>query len=222
MDTLLGITGDGFVILAADAGQLRSIVRLKDDEDKLYPLDTNKILGVVGECGDRTHFAEYIQKNLALYTLRNDEELTTPKAAAYIRSEMARALRESPYQANCLIAGYDAKTGASLYFMDYLASLQKVNFGAQGYASHFTLAIFDRLWRPNMSEPEALGVLEACMAELAKRLIVAMPDFFIKIVDANGIRVLRSHDAFAREKAAVGAGAGAAAAGGSAAAAMDM
>eukprot|EP00300_Choanocystis_sp_HF-7_P024203 c25611_g1_i1.p1 GENE.c25611_g1_i1~~c25611_g1_i1.p1 ORF type:complete len:228 (+),score=47.42 c25611_g1_i1:35-685(+) len=203
MDTLLGVVGDGFVILAADAGQLRSIMRLKDDEDKIYPLDSNKLLGVVGECGDRTHFAENIQKNLALYTLRNDEELSTAKAASFIRSTMAKALREAPYQANCLIAGYDAAAGPSLYFMDYLGALQKVNFGAQGYASHFTLAIFDRMWRPKMSEGEAMAVLEACMKELAKRFIVGMPDFFIKIVDANGVRILRSSDAFAYEKSVV-------------------
>lgn len=175
-------------------------------------MSDNILLGCVGECGDRTHFAEHIQKNMVLYALRNDEQLSTPKAAAFIRSEMARALRESPYQANSLIAGYDAKTGPSLYFMDYLAALAKVNFGAQGYASYFCLSIFDRHWRPDLTEAEALAILQLCMDEMAKRFIVAAPEYFVKIVDRNGVRVLRSTDAFATELARVADGAGAGAA----------
>lgn len=42
MDTLLGIVGKDFVILAADAGQVRSIMRLKDDADKIYEVRAHR------------------------------------------------------------------------------------------------------------------------------------------------------------------------------------
>jgi hypothetical protein len=40
---------------------------------------------------------------------------------------------QSPYQCNLLIAGYDENAGASLYWLDYLATLHKVNTGGTGY-----------------------------------------------------------------------------------------
>ena len=45
---------------------------------------------------------------------------------------MAAALRKSPFQVNVVIAGYDEEDGASLYWLDYLGTLQKVGKGAQG------------------------------------------------------------------------------------------
>ena len=50
----------------------------------------------------------------------------------------------SPYQTNLLIGGWDEKAGPSLYFLDYLASLQKVNYAAHGYCGYFCLSILDR------------------------------------------------------------------------------
>lgn len=40
---------------------------------------------------------------------------------------------QSPYQCNLLIAGYDEGVGPSLYWLDYLATLHKVNTGGTGY-----------------------------------------------------------------------------------------
>ena len=46
-----------------------------------------------------------------------------------------------------LIAGHDDEDGPSLYFMDYLASLNKVPYGAHGYGAMFSLSIMDRHYR---------------------------------------------------------------------------
>lgn len=40
---------------------------------------------------------------------------------------------QSPYQCNLLVAGWDENVGPSLYWMDYLATLSKVNTGGTGY-----------------------------------------------------------------------------------------
>ena len=51
---------------------------------------------------------------------------------------------------NLLLAGYDKTEGPSLYFMDYLASSNKVPFGAHGYGSFFTVSILDRNYREGL------------------------------------------------------------------------
>ena len=47
---------------------------------------------------------------------------------------------------NLLMAGYDKQDGPALYFMDYLASMDKCPFAAHGYGSFFTLSILDRYY----------------------------------------------------------------------------
>ena len=45
---------------------------------------------------------------------------------------------------NLLMAGYDKEEGPSLFYMDYLASLNKLPFAAHGYGALFTMSIMDR------------------------------------------------------------------------------
>lgn len=89
-----------------------------------------------------------------------------------------------------LLGGYDSLTGPSLYFMDYLASFSKVDFGAHGYAANFILSVFDRDWKPNMTVEEALAVVKNCIHELHTRFLISQPNFFIKVVDKDGIRIV--------------------------------
>jgi 20S proteasome subunit beta 4 len=115
--------------------------------------------------------------------------------ANFARTTLATALRKGPYQVNSLLGGYDAKTESSaLYFLDHLASLQKVSFGAQGYASNFCLSIFDRDFPTEVSqctEQMALNMIEKCIHELHVRFLISQPNFIIKIVDKDGIRVVK-------------------------------
>ena len=40
---------------------------------------------------------------------------------------------QSPYHCNLMLAGYDQTAGPSLYWLDYLATLNKINTGGTGY-----------------------------------------------------------------------------------------
>lgn len=192
MDSVFGISGKDFVLLAADTNQARSIVVLKTDEDKITQLDDHKIVATAGENGDRTAFCEYIQKNLHLYQYRNDLTLSTRAAANYTRKELAEALRSDPYNVNMLLAGWDSEDGASLYFIDYLSSMSKVTFAAHGYAGFFLTGLLDRYWRKDMSREEVLALSDRCINELQTRLLVAGNHFTIKIVDKDGVHVVKS------------------------------
>uniref|UniRef100_A0A7S3NPS0 Proteasome subunit beta n=1 Tax=Aureoumbra lagunensis TaxID=44058 RepID=A0A7S3NPS0_9STRA len=190
MECTFGLVGQNFTIVASDRSAARSIVVYKQDEDKVKVLDDHKLLGSAGVSADSVAFTEYIQKNVALYEIDHNIALSTQATANFIRVELARALRKGPYQTNLLLGGYDADLGASLYYIDYLASSNKVNFGCHGYASNFILSIFDKEWKQGLTESEALEIVRKCIAELQTRFLVSLPEFVIKIVDANGIRSL--------------------------------
>lgn len=136
----------------------------------------------------RAQFTEYVQKNVSLYQFRNGIPLTTKAAANFMRGELATALRKNPYMVNIVLAGYDKETGPSLYFIDYIATLHKVDKAAFGYGSYFSLAMMDRHYHPDMTVDEAIALADQCIEEIRSRLVVAPQNFLIKIVDENGAR----------------------------------
>ncbi|CAH3180308.1 unnamed protein product [Porites evermanni] len=188
MECLIGIQGPDFVLVASDSASGRSIIRMKDDQDKMFKLSSKLLMLVTGEAGDTVQFAEYMEKNIQLYKMKNGYELTPHAAANFTRRNLADALRSSSaYMVNMLIAGYDDANGPELYFMDWLASLQKVPFAAHGYGSFFSLSIMDRYYRPGLTREEARELLQKCIEEVQRRFLVRLPDFFIRIVDKDGV-----------------------------------
>ncbi|XP_022930296.1 proteasome subunit beta type-2-A [Cucurbita moschata] len=188
MECVFGLVGNGFAIVAADSSAVHSILVHKSDEDKIMVLDSHKLVAASGEPGDRVHFTEYIQKNVSLYQFRNGIPLTTAAAANFTRGELATALRKNPYSVNILLAGYDKESGPSLYYIDYIATLHKVEKGAFGYGSYFSLSMMDRHYHSGMSVEEAIELVDKCIVEIRSRLVVAPPNFVIKIVDKDGAR----------------------------------
>ncbi|TDH72631.1 hypothetical protein CCR75_002071 [Bremia lactucae] len=191
MDSIFGIVGKDFVLLAADCKVVRSILVYKDDEDKSINLDDHKVMVTSGPQSDRLAFGEYIQKNMKLYELRNGVTLDGPATANYVRGELARFLRRAPYQVNLLIGAVDTtienQSVPSLHWIDYFGAMVNVNFGAHGYGAHFCLSIFDREWKPDMTLDEAKDVLKKCRLELDMRFLVRNGHWAYTLIDASGI-----------------------------------
>ncbi|RWS00949.1 proteasome subunit beta type-2-like protein [Dinothrombium tinctorium] len=191
MEGLIGIAFKDFAILAADRMSAFSIITIKSDENKLYKLSDSLMMAVCGEPGDTKQFAEFIEKNIQLYKMRNGFELTPRSAATFIQRNMADYLRSrSPYTCNILLAGHDRETGAELYFIDYLATLTKLPFGIHGYGSFFGTSVLDRYYRYDMSEEEGTKLVLKCIAEVQKRLVVNLPVFQVAIVKKGEIKTL--------------------------------
>ncbi|KAJ3319012.1 Proteasome subunit beta type-4 [Boothiomyces sp. JEL0866] len=189
MEVLLAITGKDFVITAADATAARSIVLMKQGEDKSRELNKNTLLLYSGEGGDTVQFAEYIQKNIKLYSIRNGVDLTPKAVAHFTRREMADALRtRDAYRVNVLVAGTHPKTAVpEIYWIDHLSSMVKLPFAAHGYASYFCMSTMDRYWKENMSLEEVKALLKKCFDELRVRFLANLPLFIVKVITKDGI-----------------------------------
>lgn len=203
MESLIALEGDGFIMIAADVANARSVVVMKDDQDKIQVLDDHKLMAAAGTPGDVAKFTEHVTKDLRLNQLRSGIPMSMSSIANYTRGQLAMFLRKSPYQCNLMLAGYDAANevdgspeSVSLYTIDYLGTLIKLKFAAEGYAQYFVLSTLDRFWKKNMSEEDALSVLQKAINEVQKRLVINQPRFCIKIVDKDGVRVLRAADEF--------------------------
>lgn len=148
-------------------------------------------MATIGDAGDSNQFTEFISKNIALYKMRNGYELSPKAAAHFTRRNLADYLRSrTPYQVNMFLGGFDAKEGPELHFIDYLANGKSLPFGAQGYGGYFSASILDRYYHGKLTEAEAYCVMEKCVAEIQKRLIVNLKNFNVTVIDKDGIKSL--------------------------------
>ena len=178
-------------MIAADQTNAYSIITYQSNLGKVAELSSHSLMGVSGPNADLVNFTEYVEKNIALYELSNDGlKLSTHAQANFTRGELATALRKGPYQVNILLGGYDEGVGGSLYFLDYLAALAKVNYGSQGYASNFCLSIMDRDWKEGLTQDEAVKIVEKCIKEIQVRFLINQPNFIIKVVNKEGIKTI--------------------------------
>ncbi|KJF61389.1 proteasome component Pre1 [Coccidioides immitis RS] len=189
MEVLLGITGKDFTLIAASKAAMRGPTILKSTDDKTRKLNKHTLIAYSGEAGDTVQFAEYIQANAQLYSMRNETELSPSAVANFVRGELARSLRSrSPYTVNLLLGGVDPITQKpSLYWLDYLASLAQVPYAAHGYAQYYCLSILDKHHHPDISYEEGLKLLEKCTDELKRRLPIDFKGVFVKVVTKDGI-----------------------------------
>ncbi|KAI3630491.1 hypothetical protein MIR68_003001 [Amoeboaphelidium protococcarum] len=192
MEALFGITGKDFVLLAADKVVARSIMVMKATEDKSRDLSGHIAMVYSGENGDAVTFAEYIQRNVQYYGIKHEIGLSTAAAANFTRRELAQSLRSrKPYNVFTLIGGYSERDGPELYWLDYMASMQKIPFAAHGYASFFTMSTMDRHYKKDMNLEEAIELLKMCMEELKTRFIVNLKEYAIKVIDKDGVRDIK-------------------------------
>ncbi|PPQ71023.1 hypothetical protein CVT26_011488 [Gymnopilus dilepis] len=199
METSFALTGKGYLIMAADTTAARSIVKMKVDEDKIKTLSPHLLMAYSGEPGkyqfcftdrDTIQFAEFVERNIRLYQIRNLYALRPAAAASWIRRSLAESLRSRrPYSVNLLLGGYDTAThDPHLYWIDYLGTLTEVPFAAHGYGSYFALSLLDRYHDPEAPLEEGLATLKRCIDEVSKRLVVSPSNYKIKVVDKDGVR----------------------------------
>ncbi|KAL9104076.1 MAG: hypothetical protein Q9163_000928 [Psora crenata] len=190
MEVLLGFTGKDYVIVAASKAAMRGATILKASDDKTRQLNKHNLMAFSGEAGDTVQFAEYIQANIQLYSMRNSTDLGPSAVGNFVRGELANSLRSrNPYTVNLLLGGMDLITKEPhLYWLDYLASLAPVPYAAHGYAQYYCLSILDKHHHPDINFDQGMKILRMCTDELKRRLPIDFKGMLVKVIDENGIR----------------------------------
>jgi len=151
---------------------MRGATILKSTDDKTRALNPHTLMAYSGEPGDTVQFAEFIQANVQLYSMRNDTELGPAAVSSFVRGELAKSLRSrKPYTVNLLLGGWDkVSEKPELYWLDYLASRAKLPYAAHGYAQYYCLSILDKHHHPDISFEQGMKILDMCTDELKRRL----------------------------------------------------
>jgi 20S proteasome subunit beta 4 len=196
MDIILGFRLADCTLIATSKAFTRGISILKQTDDKTRVLNSHNLMAFTGEAGDTVQFAEYIQANIQLYTMReNDIELSPKATASFVRNQLASSLRSrKPYQVQVLIGGFDPKTNkSSLNWIDYLGTQVDLPYGAHGYAAFYTTSLLDKHYRKDMKLDDGLKLLEMCLKELQTRMPIDFKGVYVHVVDKDGIRQLEDN-----------------------------
>jgi len=196
MEVLLGITGKDFTIITASKAAMRGATILKASDDKTRELNKHTLMAFSGEAGDTIQFAEYIQANAQLYSMRNNIDLSPSATSSFVRGELAQALRSrKPYNVNLLLGGFDPVTNKpSLYWIDYLAARAALPYAAHGYAQYYCLSILDKHHHPDIDFEQGMKVLRMCTDELKRRLPIDFKGMTVKVITKDGIREVEYDD----------------------------
>ncbi|KAK2197166.1 bifunctional Proteasome subunit beta 2/Proteasome [Babesia duncani] len=190
MDTLIGICGQDFVALAGDTYEKYSVIILKNHEDnKIQPIGKCKLMLLGGPLGDRLQFGDYIKRTLDFFKYKNSIELSTKATAHFIRLELAKYLRKSPYRVDVIVAGID-EDGPQMFWIDYLASCAKVETAAHGYGGLIIRGLLDREYNPNLTVGDAVNVLKKCRLELKSRFLLSQSNFCARVITNDGIQTV--------------------------------
>lgn len=191
MDIILGIRVQDGTLIATSKAATRGISVLKDNDDKTRALNSHNLLAYTGESGDTVQFAEYIQANIQLHTMRENDHVLSPQAtASFVRNQLATSIRSrKPYQVNVLLAGFDTKTNtATLNWTDYLGTRAELPYGAHGYAAFYASSLLDRHYRTDMVLEDGLKLLKICLKELETRMPIDFKGVYVKAVTKDGIK----------------------------------
>ncbi|KAH8267490.1 hypothetical protein KR018_008073 [Drosophila ironensis] len=193
METILGIKGTDFVMLAADTMQAKSLIFMKDDQSKIHRLSDFHMMATVGDGGDTIQFTDFISKNLQLYRIAHGYHLSAKATAHFTRRNLADYLRTNTrYQVAMLLAGYDPVEGPDLHYIDSLGAAQSINHAGHGWGSMFCGSILQRFWHPKLTQMEGYSILKKCVGEVQKRLIINQRNFDVYLVDKRGMRKMEA------------------------------
>ncbi|KAI6181632.1 Proteasome subunit beta type-2 [Aphelenchoides besseyi] len=187
---LIGYRTDKFVILCSDKTAFKyGALKVSNDASKEYQLGSHMTMTVIGESGDADNFGDWAKRNIYLYKLRHNYELSPYSAYHWLRKSIAENLRsEDFWRVDLLLGGFDTiEKTAFLGSVDYLGNgIPDQNYLFRGFGGRFGYAIMDSLYKKDATVEEALEIVKACVRECNKRFIANLPKFSVLVVDENG------------------------------------
>lgn len=196
MDTVLGVTFNDFVILAADRTENFGILRIAESSDKIHRLTNHTVMAITGEPGDSDQFTKFVQCNFELEKFRDDGwEVSLNRAFHWITWELAQDIRSSkPYSVFPLLGGYDlTEKRGRLFWLDYMGTGAEVTYGAHGYGESFAIGFLDRHHKNDLPRELAVELVKGALDAIQTRLIVGQNKFQMILVDKDGIHKLPDH-----------------------------
>ncbi|CAD5209593.1 unnamed protein product [Bursaphelenchus xylophilus] len=192
MHFLVGYRTDKYVILASDKTAFAfGALSVSQDSNKEFQLGDKLFMTAIGEAGDVDNFGDWAKRNIYLYKLRHNYELSPKSAHHWLRKNIADNLRgEDFWRVDILVGGFDDITSkAYLGSVDYLGtSLSNQDYLFRGFSGRLCYAIMDAYYDKDAPVEKAVEIVKKCLEEAKKRFVANLPKFSVLVIDKDGVR----------------------------------
>lgn len=185
--TCIGFLFKGGVILAAD----RRITTYKIESDrftKLFDISDFVVSTVAGHVSPAQLFLRNLKSEVKLLELKKERRARVCEVASILNSYQMGS-RESGAVVASIMGGYDKKDDVSLFELSPDgSSLNHESYVTNGSGSVFVKSVLDTNYEDNMSEREALELLEKCYKVAFKNDNSSGGGYIARVVSKDGIR----------------------------------
>ena len=185
--TCIGLLYKDGVLIAAD----RRVTSYKIDSDKftkVFELSGNIAAAVSGGAADAQLFMRHIKGELRLIELKNERKPLVGEAAMILNSIQYSSIRRQGSIVGLILAGYDHRKGSSLYNLGPDGTIvDHEGYVTTGSGSIYVKGVLDVEYKPNMTEKEALSLIEKAFKVSFKNDNASGGGFIVKTITKDGI-----------------------------------
>ena len=184
--TCVGLLFKDGVILAADRRTTAGFIA-SDKTKKVYDLSKNVVATTAGTASDNQKVMRHMRGEVKLMELKTERSVKVQEVAMVLNSIQYSILRTQGGVVSVVLGGYDEE-GPSLYNLSPDGTiLENEGYVADGSGSIYVKGVFDMEYKPNMSQKEALELIEKGFKASFKNDNASGGGYIAKIVTKNGI-----------------------------------
>lgn len=185
--TCVGITFKDGVILAADRRATGGL--MKNDFVKVFPLSKTIVSTMAGTASSCQMVIRALQKDAKMLELKNERLARVSEIASIANQYQYSILRSQGEVVSLLLGGYDEKNGFSLFDMgpDGTMTEGDQKYAVDGSGSVFIKGLFDMEYKENMSEREALELVEKAFTVSFNNDNASGGGFIAKVITKEGV-----------------------------------
>lgn len=196
--TCIGMKFKDGILLAADRMTSMGHMVAYDRSVKIHSIGNNIVVTQAGEVATLQRAVRHLKSELKLRSLKAERDPYVMEGAMFLSDLQYSVLRSSGGVIGFLIGGYDRKDGFSILELSPDGTvLPNDGYVLDGSGSVFIKSVLQNEYKQDMSEKEALALLEKCFKSSFKNDNASGGGYIAKIVTKDGVKeverkVLRS------------------------------
>lgn len=190
--TCIGLLFKDGVIIAADRRTTAGFIA-SDRSSKIYELSKNVVGTTAGHAADNQKVMRAMKGEIKLHELKVERPIKVSEVAMILNSIQYNIVRTQGSVVSVILAGYDSQDGISLVNLSPDGTiLNHDGYIADGSGSVYVKSILDMGFNENLSEKEALELVEKGFQASFKNDNMSGGGFIAKIITKDGIKDVAS------------------------------
>ena len=190
--TCIGLLFKDGVIIAADRRTTAGFIA-SDRSSKIYELSKNVVGTTAGHAADNQKVMRAMKGEIKLHELKVERPIKVSEVAMILNSIQYNIVRTQGSVVSVILAGYDSQDGISLVNLSPDGTiLNHDGYVADGSGSVYVKSILDMGFNENLSEKEALELVEKGFQASFKNDNMSGGGFIAKVITKDGIKDVAS------------------------------